>query len=171
MKISFWMLCLGVAGLMMSCSESGSDGPDAAEQQRKGIESSVINRFHAMIKYSEAGELENVLAHFDPSGPGTYIDGPTRYTSLEEMAVNYRATWKIRKQDYGVPDTKIFVLSPAHVLVTSSSTLTTTNIDGVVFQPRPWSLTTLWVKEEGEWFIHTFHQFTGELKPVEVPQP
>lgn len=169
MKISFWILCL--AGLLVSCSESVSERSDAGEQQRKEIESAVINRFHAMIKYSEAGDLENVLAHFDSSGAGTYIDGPTRYMSLEDLAVNYRAAWKIRKQDYGVPDTKVLVLSSDHVLITSSSTLATTNIDGVEFEPRPWSLTTLWSRKDGEWFIYSFHQYTGELKAVEAPQP
>lgn len=171
MKISFRVLCFALLSLLMGCSESGSEGSAINEQQRKDIESAVINRFHAMIKYSEAGELENVLGHFDASGPGTYIDGSTRYLSLEDMFVNYRATWKVQKQDYGAPDTKVFVLSPDYVMITSSATINTTHRDGVVFQPRPWSLTTLWIFKDGEWMIHSFHQSGGELKPVEVAKP
>jgi hypothetical protein len=86
---------------------------------------------------------------------------------LQEMVVHYRATWQVARQDYGVPDTKIHVLSPTHVLLTSTSTLNTTRRDGVIFQPRPWAVSTLWVLKEGEWFIHSFHQFEGDLKPVE----
>mgnify|MGYP001298711453 CR=1 FL=1 len=152
---------------LIRCSEYDSSTAQVPESLRKQIESDVINRFHAMIKYAEAGELENILKHFDPEGPGSYIDGPTRFASLQEMVVHYRATWQVARQDYGVPDTKIHVLSPTHVLLTSTSTLNTTRRDGVIFQPRPWAVSTLWVLKEGEWFIHSFHQFEGDLKPVE----
>jgi hypothetical protein len=63
------------------------------------------------------------------------------------------------------------VLSTNAVLVTSSSTLNTTNREGVTYQPRPWSVTTLWTFNDGEWRIHSFQQFEGELKPVEVASP
>jgi len=157
-------------------SLTGCSDPDLAltgltEDQRKKIHSDVINRFHAMIKYAEAGDLENILGHFDPSGPGIYIDGTTRYTSLDEMMLNYRAIWKVTKQDYGIPDTKVFVLSPTYVLISSSSMISTTNREGTVFQPRTWSLSTLWVLKDGQWVIHSFHQNAGELKPVEVTPP
>lgn len=161
-----------VAGIVLAgCSDSAPDASGLSEAQRKEIHSAVVNRFHAMIKYAEAGELDKILSHFDQSGPGTYIDGPTRYNNFEDMAVNLRATWKVQKQDYGVPDTKIVILSPAYVLITSSTTLNTTNRDGTVFQPRAWYLSTLWMLKDGEWVIHSFHQSGGELKPVEVKPP
>lgn len=149
------------------CTESSN----TMEDQHPQIHSAVINRFNAMIKYAEAGELENVLMHFDASGPGTYIENGVPYTTLEDMLVHYRATWKIQKQDYGVPLTKVYVLSPESAFVISSATLNTTHRDGVIFQPRPWSLSTLWTLKDGEWFIHTFHQYAGELKPVEQEAP
>lgn len=111
-----------------------------------------------------------MLTHFDASGPGTYIDNGTQYTSLQDMMDNYRATWKIKKQDYGVPETKVHVLSPDFVLVTSSATLNTTSREGITFQPRPWSVSTLWTLKEGEWLIHSFHQHGGDLKPVELEE-
>ena len=166
-RILFLLLIL----LSTSCSGPNDNGSLVPEEQRKQIESAVINRFHAMIKYSEAGELENVLMHFDPSGPGSFIEGGVRYASLEEMFVHYRATWKIRQQDYGIPVTNIHVLSPKFVLVTSSSTLNTTSRDNVTFQPRRWSVSTLWTLKNGAWFIHSFHQFEGDAKPIEKDQP
>jgi hypothetical protein len=151
----------------VSCTGGDDQIPGLTAQQRKKIESDVTNRFNAMIKYSEAGELENVLSHFVPSGPGTYIDEGTRHASLEEMLGLYRATWRVRSQDYGTPDTRVYVLSPAFAVVTSSSTLTTVNREGVEFEPRPWTITTLWTLNEGEWQIHSFQQFSGPAKPVE----
>ncbi|MEX1241742.1 MAG: hypothetical protein WEB30_18615 [Cyclobacteriaceae bacterium] len=169
MKNSFAFFLFSVlVSTLTGCSDPEQEITGLTEEQRRKMQSDVINRFHAVIKYSEAGELENVLDHFDPSAPGIYIDGLTRYASLDDMILNYRATWKIAKQDYGIPETKIFVLSPVYVLVTSSSTITTTNRDGTAFQPRLWSLSTLWILKDGQWLIHSFHQNSGELKPVEV---
>lgn len=164
--------CLALLSLflIMGCSEGPATSP-VPENKRKEIESAVINRFNAMIKYAEAGELENILLHFEPSGPGSYIDRGTRYNTLQEMIDNYRATWRVRSQDYGIPVTKLHVISPDYVLVTSSSTLNTINRDGVTFQPRPWALTTLWMLRGDQWFIHSFHQFEGEMKPVDQEQP
>lgn len=172
MKNSFAFLLFSI----LVSSLTGCSDPDLAltgltEDQRKKIHSEVINRYHAMIKYSEAGDLENILSHFEPSGPGIYIDGNTRYSTLDDMFVNLRATWKVTKQDYGVPDTKVFVLSPVYVLISSSSTLNTTHRDGTVYQPRTWSLSTLWVLKDGQWLIHSFHQNSDELKAVEVTPP
>jgi len=155
--------------LLISCRSDNRD-QIVPELQRKEIESSVINRFHEMIKYAEAGELENMLMYFEPSGPGSYIDRGTRYASLQDMIDNLRATWRIRKQDYGVPVTNLYVLSTDYVLVTSSSTLQTTTRDGIVYQPRSWSVSILWMLKDGEWMIHSFHQFDGDLKPVEDNQ-
>lgn len=164
----FLFLTLALFALtLVNCSDPEPGALPVSENQRKKIESAVINRFHAMIKYAEAGELENILMHFEPSGPGSYIDLGTRYTSLQDMMDSYRATWRVQKQDYGVPDTKIYVLSSAYALVTSSSVLNTTNKDGITFQPRPWSVSTLWMLQDGQWFIHSFHQFEGDAKPVE----
>lgn len=153
--------------VVVACSNSSEEGANISDTERQQIQSDVINRFNAMMKYAEAGELENVLMHFDPSGDGTYIDNGAQYSSLDDMFVNYRATWKIQKQDYGVPLTKVYVLSRESALITSSTTLSTTHRDGVVFQPRPWSVSTLWTLRDGEWFIHSFHQYAGDLKPVE----
>lgn len=158
---TFALLC--IAG----CSETAEEKAGVSEQQRTRIESAVINRFNAMIKYSEAGELENVLSHFDETGPGSYIDGGTRYRSYQDMVDYYRAIWQIKKQDYGIPDTRVYVLSPNFVLVTSSSVITTTTRAGIVFQPRAWSVTTLWMLKDGEWKIHSFQQFLPEGVPVE----
>lgn len=160
-----------VAVTLAGCSDSSDRIGNVSDNERKQIHSDVINRFNAMIKYSEAGELENVLMHFDPSGAGTYIDNGVQYSSLDDMFVNYRATWKIQKQDYGIPLTKVYVLSRESALITSSATLSTTQRDGVVFKPRPWSVSTLWTLKDGEWFIHSFHQHSGDLKPVEEEGP
>lgn len=157
--------------ILSACSDSNQEVSNLPENQRKEIESAVINRFNAMIKYSEAGELENILMHFDPSGPGSYIDGGVRYNTFQDMVDTWRATWKVRSQDYGIPVTRLYVLSSNAVLVTSSSTLNTTNREGVIYQPRLWSVTTLWTFNDGEWRIHSFQQFEGELKPVEVASP
>lgn len=154
---------------LMGCSDSGPDIPGVSEKHRKEIESAVINRFNAMMKYSEAGELENVLMHFNPSGPGSYIDNGTQYPSLQDMIDNYRAVWKVKKQDYGTPLTKVYVLSRDFVLVTSSSTLNTVSRDGVTFQPRPWSVSTLWNFTDKQWLIHSFHQYAADPRPVEEP--
>ena len=162
--ISFLMV------LFVSCSDPDPDVPGVSDNQRKRIESDVINRFNAMIKYSEAGELENVLMHFDPSSPGSYIDNGTQYPSLQDMIDNYRATWKVQKQDYGIPLTKLYVLSRDFVQVTSSSTLNTISRENVTFQPRPWSVSTLWMQKDGQWLIHSFHQHAAEPKPVEEPE-
>ena len=162
-----FLICL----LVIGCSDPGHDTPGMSDHQQKRIESDVINRFHAMIKYSEAGELENVLMHFDPSGPGSYIDNGTQYTTLQDMIDNYRATWKVQKQDYGIPLTKLYVLSRDFVLATSSSTLNTVSRDNVTFQPRPWSISTLWIYKDGQWLIHSFHQYAADPKPVEEAQP
>ena len=156
---------------LVACSDSSPDVPGVSDKQRKEMESAVINRFNAMIKYSEAGELENVLMHFDPSGPGSYIDNGTQYPSLQDMVDNYRAIWKVQKQDYGIPETKLHVLSRDFVLVTSSSTLNTISRDNVTFQPRPWSVSTLWTYKDGQWLIHSFHQYAADPKPVEEPEP
>lgn len=171
MKNAFAFLLFSIlVSSLTGCSDHERELTGLTEEQRRKIQSDVINRFHAMIKYSEAGELENILSHFDPASPGIYIDGVTRYASLDEMMLNYRATWKVARQDYGIPDTKVFVLSPVYVLISSSSTLTTTSRDGTAFQPRQWSLSTLWVLKDGQWLIHSFHQNSGELKPVEVEE-
>ena len=157
--------------ILSACWDSNQEVSSLPEKQRKEIESAVINRFNAMMKYSEAGEVENVLMHFDPAGPGSYIDGGVRYNTLQDLVDTWRATWKVRKQDYGLPVTRLYVLSANAVLVTSSSTLNTTNRDGIVYQPRPWSVTTLWTLNDGEWRIHSFQQFEGDLKPVEENKP
>lgn len=166
-RLTAFLLFLIICELLSSCSQDREPEFVLSESERSEIHSDVINRFHAMIKYSEAGELENVLSHFDPAGPGSYIDDGTRYSSFEEMAVHYRATWKIRKQDYGVPDTRVYVLSSRAALVVSSATLSTTHRDGVSFKPRPWSASILWEKSDGEWLIHSFHQYSGVLAPIE----
>lgn len=166
MKLVFSLTCLAVL-MLASCSPAQESAEEIPESERKEITSAVINRFNAMIKYSEAGELENVLKHFDPSGPGSYIERGSRYASLQDMIDNYRATWKVKSQDYGVPDTKVYVLSRNFALVTSSSTLTTTTRDGVAFLPRPWAISTLWTFKEGQWLIHSVHQFDGEMKAPE----
>lgn len=171
MKYLLYLTFSFVALTFINCSDDSSSASPVSENQRKEIESAVINRFNAMIKYAEAGELENILMHFEPSGPGSYIDRGSGYTSLQDMMDNYRATWKVQKQDYGIPITKVYVLSSQYALVTSSSVLNTTNRDGVIFQPRPWSLSTLWMLQDGEWFIHSFHQFEGDAEPVEQEPP
>lgn len=156
-----------IALALSGCSGSDSADSSVTKSDKKEITSAVINRFNAMIKYSEAGELENILMHFDPSGPGTYIDNGVQYSSLDDMLVNYRATWKIQRQDYGIPVTKVYVLSSDFALVTSSSTIVTTLRDGVTFQPRRWSITTLWTRKDDQWLIHSFDQYLGEGVPVE----
>ena len=172
MKSSFAFLLFSIlVSNLTGCSDTELEMAGVTEPQRRRIQSDVINRYHAVIKYSEAGELENMLTYFDPEGPGIYIDGTTRYTSLDDMMVNSRATWKVAKQDYGIPVTMTFVLSPVYVLVNSSSTLTTTYRDGTAFEPRPWSLSTLWLLKDGQWLIHSFHQNSGEMKKVEVEAP
>ena len=168
MKGFITVISLAAVVLLAACSQGPDGTPQLPASDEREITSSVINRFNAMIKYSEAGELENVLMYFDPAGGGSYIDRGTRYTTLQDMIDNYRATWKIKSQDYGIPDTKVHVLSRDFVLVTSSSTLNTTNRDGVSFQPRPWTITTLWTLKDGEWLIHSFDQFDGDLTPVEA---
>ena len=169
-RFIFSCLTVSLFLLLVRCSKSAGEAGQLPEDRRKQIHSAVINRFNAWIKYSEAGELENMLTHFDASGPGTYIDNGAQYVSLQDMMDNYRATWKIKKQDYGVPATKVHVLSPDFALVTSSATLNTTSREGITFQPRPWSLSTLWTMKEGEWLIHSFHQHAGDLKPVELEE-
>lgn len=164
--VSFFVVLMMIL-LLSSCSRNEQPGSQVTESESKEIHSDVINRFHAMIKYSEAGELENVLSHFDPAGPGSYIDDGTRYPLFEDMAVHYRATWKVSKQDYGVPDTRVYVLSSRAALVVSSTTLSTTHRDGVSFQPRPWSASILWQKNDDQWLIHSFHQYSGALVPIE----
>jgi hypothetical protein len=82
------------------------------------------------------------------------------------MADTWRATWQVQKQDYGVPDTKVVILSPSLAMVSANSTLNTTNKYDVVFRPRPWSVTTLWQCAEGQWRIHSLHQYSGELVRV-----
>ena len=163
MKCILSLVLLVFAG----CSDQDRRDSDVAESEREEITSAVINRFNAMIKYSEAGELENIFMHFDPDGPGTYIDNGLQYASLEDMLVNYRATWKVLKQEYGIPVTKVYVLSADFALVTSSSTIVTTLRDGVTFEPRRWALTTLWTLKDDQWVIHSFDQFLGEGVPVE----
>ncbi len=163
----FYLLPVFTLLVLARCSKSSGGAGHLSEEQRKQIHSAVINRFNAMIKYSEAGELENMLMHFDGSRPGTYIVNGTPYPSLEDMMDHYRATWRIQKQDYGIPVTQVFVLSPDFALVTSSASLNTTNRGGITFQPRPWSVSTLWTFKEDEWLIHSFHQHAGDLKPVE----
>lgn len=158
-----FLLSLLVAG----CSSSGDDISNLGEGQQREIRSAVINRFNAMMKYAEAGELENVLMHFDSAGPGSYIDGGTRFQTLQEMVDYYRANWRVEKQDFGIPDTKMFVLSPGMVLVSATATLHTTLRGGIQYQPRPWSVTTLWKWSNDQWQIHSWHQFSGEPKPVE----
>lgn len=168
MKYPFTFFLFSVlVGALAACDDPADDGSPLTERERKKLHSEVINRFHAMIKYAEAGELDNILMHFDPAGGGVYIDGLTRYKNLDDMMVNLRATWKVGKQDYGIPETQVVVVSRQYAWVASSSTLNTANRDGTVFQPRPWSLSTLWVKKDGEWFIHSFHQSAGDLKAVE----
>lgn len=167
MKLVVLCLTVFVFLLLIQCSKSDGDAGMLRENERTQIHSAVINRFNAMMKYSEAGELENILMHFDTSGPGSYIDNGTQYRSLQDMMDNYRATWKIEKQDYGVPATKVYVLAPDFALVTSSATLNTTSRDGITFQPRLWSVSTLWTFKEDQWVIHSFHQYSGDLKPVE----
>ena len=168
MKGFITVISLAALVSLAACSKGPNGNAHLTESEERVIKSSVINRFNAMIKYSEAGELENVLMHFDPAGGGSYIDRVTRYATLQDMIDNYRATWKIKSQDYGIPHTEVHVLSREFVLVTSSSTLNTTNRDGVTFQPRPWTITTLWTLKDGEWLIHSFDQFDGELAPVEA---
>ena len=153
------------------CCENEPDVSGLTSGQRKEIESAVINRFNAMIKYAEAGDLENIFSHFDHSGTGSLIDGGTRFPTLQDMMDSFRPTWKVKSQDYGIPDTKIIVLSPSFVYVSSTSIINTTTRDGVVYQPRPWSVSTVWILKDGQWQIHSFHQFSGEAKPVEEKKP
>ena len=157
----FWLI------LLSACSGPDNDRSGLTDRQRRQIESDVINRFNAVIKYAEAGELENMLAYFDASGPGTYIEDGTPYASFQYMVDNYRATWKIRNQDYGVPSTRVFALSRDFVFITSSSVINTTTREGVSFQPRRWAVSTLWTFTDGEWLIHSFHQYTEQGVPVE----
>jgi hypothetical protein len=172
MRLSFNKIryLFAIALILWSCSRRDEEVSNLPEGELKEIKSAVINRFNAMIKYSEAGELENVLSHFDPDAQGSYLDGGVRYPTFQDMLDNYRATWKIRKQDYGIPDTRMYVLSPRIVYVTSSSTLNTTSREGVVFKPRPWTISTLWTRSDGEWRIHSFHQFAPDPVPVEENQ-
>lgn len=158
---------LVLLSLVSACSDRSDAGRGLTRDERRTVESEVINRFHGMIKYAEAGELENILMYFAPSGPGTYVDGGIRHPSLEEMMVHYRGVWTVKSQDYGVPDTRVYVVNRDFALITSSSTLRTVNREGVEFQPRPWSVTMLWTRIDGEWFVHSFQQYEGELKPVE----
>src|SRR5688572_3126229 len=103
------------------CGDNAQDASGLNARQRKEIESAVINRFNAVIKYAEAGDLENIFSHFDPSGTGSLIDGGTRFPTLQDMMDSFRPTWKVKSQDYGIPDTKIIVLSPSYVYVSSTS--------------------------------------------------
>jgi hypothetical protein len=162
--------CLLLLCVLCGCSGSTGDASSLSEGERREIQSAVINRFNGMIKYSEAGELENVLKYFDASADGSYVDGATRYASFQDMSDTWRATWQVQKQDYGVPDTKIVILSSDFVMVTATSTLSTTNRSSVVFRPRPWSFTTVWHRKDAQWFIYSFHQFSGDLVKVE-PDP
>ncbi|MEX2232545.1 MAG: hypothetical protein WD824_10315 [Cyclobacteriaceae bacterium] len=161
------ILVLGFSMLLLCCSQTEEDITNLTTGELNEIRSAVINRFNAMIKYAEAGELENILSHFDASGNGSHIDGGTRYATFQDMVDSFRANWKIKNQDYGIPDTKMFVLSPIFVTVTSTSIINTTSREGIVYKPRPWSVTTLWMLKDGEWKIHSFHQFTADPVPVE----
>ena len=152
---------------LLACSSCSTDVDSDAPSSEGQIRSDVINRFHGMIKYAEAGELENFLSYFDPAGPGSYVDGNHRYTSFDEMAGEWRATWKVLKQDFGEPVTDVQILSDRFVLIVSSSAVATRHRDGVSFQPRPWSVSILWHKRDGEWLIHSFHQASGALVAIE----
>ena len=169
---NFFHLSLAILAILsVSCSEADRHPSDLPEPQRKRIESAVINRFNALTKYAEAGELENMLTYFDASGPGSYIDGSIRYASFQDMVDSYRASWRVRKQDYGIPETRIYVLSPDFALVTSTATVQTTSRDGIEFQPRPSAVSTLWRLTDGQWLIHSFQQFLPAPVPVEVKEP
>ncbi|HEX8039475.1 MAG TPA: DUF4440 domain-containing protein [Chryseosolibacter sp.] len=157
--------------ILACCSPSVRDASSMEEGERMEIQSAVINRFNEMLKYAEAGDLESLLKYFDRSSDGSYIDGATRYATFDEMAGAWRATWKVAKQDFGVPDTKVLILSSEFVLVTAVSSLTTINRDGAVFRPRLWSITTLWQLKGGQWQVHSCHQFTGEAVRAEEKQP
>ncbi len=167
----FPCLFLIVGFAFVGCAHSVQNASSMEESEKKEIQSAVINRFNEMIKYAEAGDIENLLTYFDPSAGGSYIDGATRYATFQEMADSYRASWKVLKQDFGIPDTRLLILSSDFVLITSTSTLNTANTDGIVFRPRPWSITTLWQLKAGQWQIHSYHQFTGEAVRVEEKQP
>jgi len=74
-----------------------------------------------LIRYASTGDINNSLIMFDQSGPGSYIDGYTRYKSLKDVFDTYRANWTVAKQDFGNPATKVIVLSPEFALASSTS--------------------------------------------------
>jgi len=167
---SSWIhIAFPIATLFFVCScENAPDASGLSSRERKEIESAVINRYNAMIKYAEAGDLESIFSHFDPAETGSLIEGGTRFPTLQDMMDNFRPTWKIKSQDYGIPDTKIFVLSPKFVYVSSTSIVRSTTREGINFRPRPWSVSTIWTLKDGEWFIHSFHQFAADPVPEEA---
>lgn len=167
-KLSQLSLTTSILLILAACSSDEADLAGLSDPELKEIQSAVINRFNAMIKYAEAGELENMLQYFDPAGPGSYIDGGKRFATFQDMVDEYRATWQIKKQDYGIPETKVSVLSRKFVSITSTAVVQTTSREGVVFRPRPWSVSTLWIrKDDGEWQIHSFHQYAADPVPAD----
>jgi hypothetical protein len=155
--------------ILTACVSDEADIADISDPELKEIQSAVINRFNAMIKYAEAGELENMLQYFDPSGPGSYIDGGKRFPTFQDMVDEYRATWQIKKQDYGIPETKMSVLSRKFVSITSTAVVQTTSREGIVFRPRPWSVSTLWIRnDDDEWQVHSFHQYAADPVPADA---
>ena len=164
--IKFLSLIFGF--ILLSCSQPAQDASRLDDNRIKEIESAVLKKFDELVTHAEAGDIEKVFSMFDQSGQGNYIDGPWRYRSFQDLLDNYRANWDVVNQDFGQPDVKVIVLSPNFALISSTSNVSSTSKSGKSYKPSPWSMSSIWILKDGQWQIHSFHQFSSERRPEDV---
>ena len=159
-KFSFRFLTFLLGFFLVSCSNH-KDAAKLDDKTINEIETAISQRFDELIRYASTGDINNALMMFDQSGAGSYIDGYTRYKSLQDVLDTYRANWTVAKQDFGNLATKVIVLSPEFALASSTSNVSWTDTSGISYKPREWSFTSIWVLKDGKWQIHSYHQQTS----------
>ena len=154
--------------LLASCGDRVNNTPRPDNMNTKEIESAVSQRFNELKNYAETGHLDKIFAMYDQSASGSYIDGSLRYKSFKDLFDAYHANWKVSKQDFGNPETKVIVLSPDIALVSSTSKVVGTDSSGTSFDPMQWAITILFTRKDGIWQIHSFHQDASPVVPEEA---
>lgn len=169
LTISTSLLAGFIVFLLGACSpnadvQTTTEEQAAAEQLDEAniseIRSAVKARMDELKKFAEAGDLESCLRMYDESG--SYIDNVYRYASYQEFVDSYRKNWNVASQKFD-DTTDVFVLSPEVALAVATGKVTQTDKQGNTSAVQ-WAFTSIWVQQDGQWKIHSFHQVGEELK-------
>jgi uncharacterized protein (TIGR02246 family) len=144
--------------LLAACQPATSELTD---QQKAALADSVSSLHAEMWQPWLAADIDQGMSYFLNSPDlGWAWDGEVRY-GYDNIDAWFRPIMAgVTSQEFTVADRRTVVLARDVVCVMEHGTITATDTAGVTGPAMPFALTTIWVRQDGEWKVNLAHEST-----------